>query len=119
MAQAKEDVVIHPAPVGSASAPVTDVFGDPIEGPDAPPAPATRTVRALVWPRSAADNSSREIVNGVQNTVIVGLTALLPRGEQVSPDDKIFARGVMWEVEGEPGDYKRRGVMVALRRVQG
>lgn len=121
--QAKEDVwfweeVDYNDPFGDPDEPAV-APGDP--DPDAPagvPAGARR-FRALVWPRSAADNSSHEISTQNQNTVVVGLTALLPRGAVVSPTEKAHARGAAYEVEGYAADYKRKGVMVALKRVSG
>ena len=124
MGQARERVVVQPSGVSNAFgdpvAPGTDIFGDPVVDALAVPSPgAPREVYALVWPRSAADNSSREVVTHIANTVTVGLSALLPAGDPITPTDRVFARGAWYEVEGEAADYKAQGVIVALKRTSG
>lgn len=56
------------------------------------------------------------------NTVIVGLTLFAPGGTDIDPTDEIAWQGKTYEVEGEPGDYRKRGksrvIVAALLRVR-
>jgi hypothetical protein len=89
---------------------------------------STRTpVGALaVWPRSAIGGSSSTEQTQARDTVIVGLTAVLPYGTAVHATDRLEYGGLVWEIEGEPGVWGPSpftgdvaGVEVALRRVTG
>lgn len=59
------------------------------------------------------------------NTVIVGLTLICPGGTDLTAQDRIRREldGLVYEIEGEPGDFRKGGrskaVMAALRRVTG
>jgi hypothetical protein len=70
-----------------------------------------------VWPRG-----SSELVQG-QDMVIVGLTVLLPTGTAVVATDRARVRGDLYEVDGQPGEWRScftglsSGVQVALTRV--
>ncbi len=83
-----------------------------------PPKTATPITGCAILPRS-----STELVDG-QNTVIVGSTLFAPGGTDISASDEIeWPPGRFHEVEGEPGDYRKRGqskaIVVALKRVRG
>lgn len=73
-----------------------------------------------VWPRGGGT----ELVQG-QDTLITGLWALLPAGTDVSGIDAVRVRGLLYEVDGEPGVYGSPftglapGVQVALTRITG
>lgn len=59
-----------------------------------------------------------------QQTTIVGVTVYAPPFTDVEPTDQVTARGVRWQVDGEPGDYRSAGgrrkvVAIQLRRVEG
>jgi hypothetical protein len=77
--------------------------------------------RCAVWPRTAVET----LAGGRQDTSIVGLSLLAPPGTVIAVTDRITARGLTWEVDGEPGVWdsaltgSRAGVEVALRRVSG
>lgn len=57
--------------------------------------------------------------------VIVGWTLYTPPGVDIRATDRIEARGETYEIDGEPGDWRRPstdqaiGVELALRRVEG
>lgn len=89
---------------------------------------ATRTpVDALaVWPRSSIGGASSTEDTQGRDTVIVGLTAVLPFGTTVHATDRLEYGGLVWEIQGEPGVWGPSpftgdvaGVEVALRRVEG
>lgn len=71
----------------------------------------------------APGTSSEE--NAGRTAVIAGLTVYLPAGADVRPADRIEIRGVVYDIDGEPGDWRnpftdtRAGLEVALRRVTG
>ncbi len=83
-----------------------------------PPKAPVEIIGCAVIPRT-----STELVDG-QNTVIVGSTLFAPGGTDISASDEIeWPPGRFHEVEGEPGDYRKRGqskaIVVALKRVRG
>lgn len=108
-----EDVTILTAPL------VDDEYGSPSSERDWEAATGT-VVRAVVAARSSseADGAGRA-------AVIVGLTAYLPPGTAVTAHDRLRVRGDMYEVEGEPFEWRSpwsstaSGVEVALSRVSG
>lgn len=67
-----------------------------------------------VIPRSSTEDD---------NTVIVGLTLVAPGGTDLLATDRVRWEGKTYEIEGQPGDYRKRGrsraVIAALRRVTG
>jgi len=84
------------------------------------PAPVAETVitRCILIPRTSSEDQERA------DTVIVGYTLVAPPGTDLVATDRVRARGVMWEIDGEPGDYRslsgvRRQLIAALRRVRG
>lgn len=87
----------------------TDRFGDPL-----PAGPERLITGVLIIPRTSTENSDER-----QNTVVVGVTAIFPRGTDMSPADRVrTADGQLWEIVGEPGDYGRK-VIAALERTMG
>jgi hypothetical protein len=62
--------------------------------------------------------ASRE-TGGLQNTVITGAVLYAPAGADILHTDRIRAHGLMYEVEGEVGDWQERGLQVSLRRSTG
>lgn len=82
--------------------------------------PTAKTLRGVaVWPRSSVEN-----VQG-RDTVVTGLTALLPADTDASAIDKVTVYGSDYEVDGDPNVYdspltgSNPGVVVNLRRVAG
>lgn len=94
------------------------------------PIPGT-TVRIDVpgtaWaPRvQGAGSSSSELLDRGRQGVIEGLTWYAPYGTDLRITDKLELDGVLYEVEGEPGDWanpytgRRAGLEVSLRRAEG
>lgn len=72
-----------------------------------------------VWPRNAS-----ELVQG-QDTLITGLSALLPAGTVVTAIDSVDVYGQSYEIDGEPGIFQspftgtNPGVLVNLTRITG
>lgn len=72
-----------------------------------------------IWPRTSSEQDQ------ARSQVIVGLTVFIPPGVDVPATDKARVRGVLYEVDGEPGLYRSpltghaSGTEVALRRVTG
>lgn len=103
-------VIVRPSP------PSRDDYGNEVPGP-----PVETTVEgAVVVPRTSGED-----VNA-RDQVVVGLTVYLPSATVVKPTDQMRVRGVLYDVEGEPGDYVRSPftgttgpVQVALTRVTG
>lgn len=67
--------------------------------------------------------TSTESDDPSSNTVVVGLTMIAPGGTVLLPTDEVVWQDKVYEIEGEPGDYRKRGrsriVIVALTRVRG
>lgn len=92
-----------------------DQYGNDVRGPVATVVPG-----AVTWPRTSAEETD------ARNTVIVGMTVLLPPGVDVKPTDTFLIDGVAYEVTGQPFDWShnpwtqsRAGVQVELERVSG
>lgn len=74
---------------------------------------------------AVAPRSSDEPAETGRQAVITGLTVYMPPDTEVGPNDRLIVRGVTYEVEGEPGDWRhpfsgwRPGVEVAVSRVEG
>lgn len=86
----------------------TDWRGDPIVGGAETEVPVTG---ATTWPR----------VEPETNVVIEGLSAFLPPGAPVvGAKDQIRARDEVWDVDGEPAVFLKKGVekgtIVQLKR---
>lgn len=78
-----------------------------------------------VWPRTSSGTTGGGETLGDRDTVIVGLTLLVPPGVLVTATDQVDVRGKTYDVDGEPGVWRsyltgyRAGTEVALRRVEG
>lgn len=103
-----ETIIVH--------RPSTDLdrFGDPVAV--AAPRPIKR---CIIVPRGIGGEENQS-----SNTVISGLQVFCPPGSDVKATDRVTARGLTYEVEGEPADYRTssgvpRAVMVNLVRVTG
>ncbi|MGW9637439.1 hypothetical protein [Nocardiopsis alba] len=72
-----------------------------------------------IWPRTSSEQEQ------ARSQVIVGLTVFIPPGVDVPAADRARVRGVVYEVDGEPGFYRSpltghaSGTEVALKRVTG
>ncbi len=84
----------------------TDQNGDPIGSDGAP-----RTEQAVVWPRTSTENADRGVV------IIQGLNMKLPAGDPITAVDVVTARGEDWDVDGVPGVYINKAVLVVLKKV--
>lgn len=72
----------------------------------------------IIVPRTSSELDNRQV------TTIVGVTVYAPPGTNVKSTDQVTTRGVRWQVDGEPGDYRSAGgrrkvVAINLRRVEG
>ena len=104
-----ETVTLHGRTVTGRDSDGNDVYTD-----------APTTLHGVpVWPRSAV-----ELVQG-QDTLITGLSALLPAGTSVAGVDKVTVYGKDYDIDGEPGVYRspftnlQPGVLVNLTRATG
>lgn len=93
----------------------TDRYGKPVYGW----APSVSVNGCAVAPRGSAEGPQVG-----RQQVITGVSVYLPGQPQVGPYDRLTIRGVVYEVEGEPGDWRspysgRRGTEVAASRVEG
>jgi len=92
-----------------------DAYGDPVGDSEDR---LTITGCALA-PRQAGE----QIAPG-RLAVTSGMDLYAPAGSDILPSDRIEVRGVLWEVDGEPGDWvspytgRRPGMIVPLVRVQ-
>jgi hypothetical protein len=98
----------------------TAVTGRDEYGNDVREATETPVDALAVWPRASDEQTQG------RNTVLVGLTAVLPYGTTVHATDRLRFDGRVWEIEGEPGAWgpspftgNVAGVEVALIRVTG
>lgn len=68
----------------------------------------------IVWPRT-----SEELGKGT--VIIEGENVFTPPGADVLATDQVELRGVRYDVEGKPGDYRmrgrQRGLLVVLKRL--
>lgn len=104
-----ETVVLKTRSITGQDADGNDVYGT-----------TTTTLEGVpVWPRN-----SSELVQG-QDTLIVGLSALLPPGTNPAAIDAVTVYGQDYEIDGEPGRYRSPftntdpGVLVNLTRIAG
>ena len=69
--------------------------------------------------------TSSESADPAANTVVVGMTLVAPGGTDLLATDRVRREldGKVYEIEGEPGDYRKGGrskaVIAALVRVEG
>jgi hypothetical protein len=96
-----------------------DRYGDPVGDP------AELAVEGCVtWPADGNGTAGNELTDRA-DTVIVGLTALLPTGTDVRATDQWLRAGLPYETVGEPAVWQSplsgssAGVTVLLRRVTG
>lgn len=63
----------------------------------------------LIYPNTVSEVVSRktgtEVIFG-QETVVFGLTCLMPYGTDVHSTDQVEARGALYDVNGEPSKWK-------------
>lgn len=80
--------------------------------------------RVPAWPRDGNQRVGNELVDN-RDMVTDGLQVLLPPGTVVTPIDRMVARGITWEVVGEPLEFAspitgfKAGVVVSLVRFTG
>lgn len=93
-----------------------DPYGNPVPGAD---------VEVEIPTLGIAPRVSSEFNEPGRNAVIVGLSVYFPRGTDVKASDGFRVRGEVYEVDGEPGDWRNpftgvaRGIEVALSKVTG
>ncbi len=81
-----------------------DQNGDPI-GAD----PTPRTARAVVWPRTSTEDAE----GGIK--VVAGYNVKLAAGDPITAISRMYVRDEWWEVDGRPGVYLGKAVLVVLR----
>lgn len=98
-----------------AGAPTQDDYGNDVPGPNV----ETPVGGCAVWPRT----SSEDVQGRLQ--VLEGLNVVAPYGTDVRPHDRVRVRGVLYDVDGDPGEWRspltgtQAGVQIALTRVTG
>jgi hypothetical protein len=98
-----------------AGTPTEDDYGNEVPGPST----ETDVPGCAVAPRSSSEDLQ------ARDQVIVGLTVWMPSGVDVRPTDQMRVRGVLYDVDGEPGGFRSPftgsagPVQVALTRVSG
>lgn len=98
----------------------TDRYGNPVYDW---PSPGTTVRGCAVAPRTSEEPTQ---INRMP--VYDGMTVYAPPGTAVGPHDRIVVRGVLYEVDGEAGDWRSpftsaitapRGVLIYAKRVEG
>lgn len=84
-----------------------DAFGDPLPGTE-------HDIAGCLFAPRGSDES-----DGFANTVITGAQLFAPAAADIRATDQVRVRGVVYEVEGDVGDWGRAGVQVALQRGTG
>ncbi len=80
--------------------------------------------QCAVWPSDGNGSGGNEYTDA-RDTVIIGLTAVLPPGVDAAAIDRVIVRGDEWEVMGDPQRLPSPltgtdpGTPVQLRRVTG
>ncbi|WP_329520511.1 hypothetical protein [Spirillospora sp. NBC_01491] len=91
-----------------------DAYGDPL---------GDIKDRLDITPCALAPRQSGEQIGDGRYAVTSGMDLYAPAGADILPSDRIEARGVVYEVDGEPGDWvspytsRRPGLVVPLTRV--
>jgi hypothetical protein len=87
--------IVRPGP------PTRDAYGN-----DVPGAPTEIAVPGCgIAPRDSTGAGSNEIVQG-RDTVITGLLLYAPSGTEFRSTDKVRVKGVLYEVDGQPGSFR-------------
>lgn len=92
-----------------------DEYGNEVPGPPT----ETDVPGCAVAPRSSSEDVQ------ARDQVIIGLSVWMPSGTDVQATDQMRVRGVLYEVDGEPGGYASPftgtsgPVQVALTRIEG
>lgn len=90
-----------------------DRHGDPVVGAQAP---AEIVIKGCItWPRTSTEPGRGDVI-------IAGLNVFIPGGQKIpAAKDRVRARNIIWEVDGEPGTYlaggATKGTIVVLKRV--
>lgn len=97
-----------------------EVIGQDRYGNDVRETVTTTIPGAVVWPRTSTEYTD------ARDTVITGITVLIPPGIAVEATDQFIVRGDMYEVQALPFNWSqspwtnsRAGVQVELRQVTG
>lgn len=96
-------------------APTRDAYGNDVAGPDV----ATDIPYCVIAPRSSTERMQN------QDLVIAGITVYAPPGSDIQSTDRMAVRGIIYQVDGVPGDYyspwtgEDGPVQAALTRVTG
>jgi hypothetical protein len=98
-----------------AGEPTQDDYGNDVPGEDV----ETDIGGCAVWPRSSDED------NRARQQVTEGLNVVAPYGSDIRPHDRIRVRGLLYEIDGEPGSWAspltgtKAGVQVSLTRITG
>ena len=98
-----------------AGTPTEDPYGNEVPGPTT----ETDVSGCAVAPRSSSEDLQ------ARDQVIVGLNVWMPSGTDVRATDQMRVRGILYEIDGEPGSFATPftgtvgPVQVSLTRVSG
>lgn len=97
-----------------------EVIGQDQYGNDVRETVTTTIPGCVVWPRTSTEYTD------ARDTVITGITLLVPPGISVEPTDEFVVRSQVYEVQATPFDWaqnpwtnSRAGVQVELQQVTG
>lgn len=97
--------------------------GTPTQDPYGNDVPGTPTETDVPGCAVAPRSSSEDLQ--ARDQVIIGLSVWLPTGTDVQATDQMRVRGVLYDIDGEPGSYSSPftgsggPVQVALTRIEG
>jgi len=100
----------------------TDRYGSPVY---AWPGPGIEITRCAVAPLEIGGQDAAEPPDVQRNAVVQQFTVYAPSGSPITAVDRVEVRGELYEVVGEPSDWRspysrrRPGIVVRLRRVEG
>ena len=95
--------------------PTQDDYGNDVPGALV----ETAVAGCAVWPRTTSEDVQ------ARQQVLEGVSIVLPFGTDVLPTDRVRVRGVLYDVDGDPGEWQsaltgtKAGVQVDLTRVTG
>lgn len=96
-------------------APTQDDYGNDVPGAEE----EIPVAGCAVWPRSSSEDDRARM------QVTEGLNIVAPYGTDVRPHDRARVRGLLYEVDGDPGEWRspltgaKGGVQIELSRVTG
>lgn len=90
-----------------------DNFGNQVSGTE------FDVAGCLVAPSLGAGQASSRELSGLTHTVVTGSQLYLPPGVDIRATDRVRIGGVLWDVEGDVGDWGSAGMQVSLKKASG